>query len=105
MNHVFADTAEYYVAKTIEQAMEMQRQYLGENPGEEEDWGQCDDDSELFIWLDDFGDVTEHGIGMPVLGTFRVWAESYAPGFLCSTEYQDHFKSVDTCIPNHNMLD
>ena len=85
--HVFADTAEYYIAETLEQAMEMQRQYLGENPGEDEDWSQCADEDELFIWLNDESDVTEHGSGMPVLGAFCVWAESYDPGFLCSTEY------------------
>ena len=85
--HVFADTAEYYVAESIEQAMEMQRQYLGENPGEEEEWGQCADDDELRIWIDDPGDISEHGVGTLVVGTFGVWAESYGSGFLCSTEY------------------
>jgi len=85
--HVFTDTVEYYIAKSIKQAIEMQRKYFGENPGEAEDWEQCDDDAELNIWLDDFGDLTEHGEGVLVTGTFRDWADSYKPGFLCLTEY------------------
>ena len=85
--HVFTDGCDYYIAETIDQAREMQRHLIGENPGEIEYWNQCEEDDELRIWLDNPGDVSEHGVGELVLGTYRIWAESFEPGFLCSTEY------------------
>ena len=67
--------------------MEMQRQLIGENPGEVEYWVQCPDDFDMMIWLDDVGEIAEQGMGILVIGTCRVWVEAYGAGFLCSTEY------------------
>jgi len=86
--HVFSNEYDSYVAETLEQALEMERQmYGGDNPGEDEDWGQCADDDEILIWLDDVGEIAEKGMGVLVLGTCDVWAEAYGSGFLCSTEF------------------
>gem|GEM_PF-5252955 len=84
--HVFSDDYECYVAETLEQAMGMQRRLCGENPGEEDDWAQCADDEAILIWLDDEGEIAEHGMGVIVIGTCGVWAEAYGSGLLCSTE-------------------
>jgi len=82
--HVFSSEADSYVAETLEQVLEMERQMCGgENPTEEEDWSQCADDAEIMIWLDDVGEIAEHGMGVLVVGTCRDWAGAYGSGFLC----------------------
>jgi len=85
--HIFSDEYESYVAETLEQALKMQFELIGENYDDEDNWCQQDDDTEIMIWIDDLGEIAEHGHGTLVIGTGHAWIEAFGSGFLCSTEY------------------
>ena len=77
---------EYYVAETIEQAMEIQQKLIGENPGKAENWHQCPDNDGFLIRIDDAGEIAKRYCGVEVYGECGVWAEVFDIGFLCGME-------------------
>jgi len=97
--HIFYEDAiefslvSYYIAKTIKQAMEMQRVLIGENP-HTDSWKQCADDDDFMLWLDNMGEIKARRAGdvfegddMFVVGKIRDWAEAYNYGFFCDIYY------------------
>ena len=85
--HIFTDEHESYVAESLEQALKMQLELIGENYDDEDNWHQQDDDYEIMIWIDDLGEIAEHDHGVLVVGSGRDWIEAFGSGFLCSTEW------------------
>jgi len=78
MLKLWTDGTETYVAESIEDAMRMQRETLGENP-EPQDWEERIPLGPLTIHLDDGQ--------REVTRTAEEWIASNGPGFLCSTEF------------------
>lgn len=76
---IWTDGTDTYVATTVEHAMLMQRQLLGENPSEADAWGE--DTRAIITILDD------DAPGGKVTKTRDEWIADNGPGFLCSTEW------------------
>jgi hypothetical protein len=84
--HVFSDGGEWYIAESIHDAMQMQKECRGYIPADEDMWYREDDDANFVIWLDYNGEISEWE-GTQVVGDFRTWIENYGLGFLCTTEH------------------
>ena len=97
--HIFYEDAiefslvSYYIAETIEQAMEMQYALIGENPCVD-CWSQCADDDDFMLWLDNVGELKARRAGdtpesddMFVVGKIQDWAEAHDHGFFCEIYY------------------
>jgi len=90
MLKVFSDGGyDWYVAETVESARAMQTEMAGENPGEDDQWFECDPEQTMRIWWadDHASNPNDDGAAQLLDLTFRSWAELAGPGFLCTSEF------------------
>ncbi len=86
--HVFSDDVDWYIARSVQDAMALQRNHGGmrEVDQEPETWLQAPDDGPLSIHMDDTGNASD-GNAPLVTKTCAEWIAEKGRGFLCSTEY------------------